>query len=129
MCGLRTLLLAITSCLTGPLQASSAFAQSADLHLFATCAGRLSALMEDQWLIADPGSDQTALQRDALLSLVMAVATPDEEAKAISWRVEAKAAQAELLARARFGQNEKTAALAARQSDELIGMCRSLLLG
>lgn len=129
MCGLRTLLFAITSCLTGVFQASSAFPQNADLHLFATCAGRLSALMEDQWLIADPASDQTALQRDALLSLVAALATPDDEARAISWRVEAKAAQADLLARARFGQNAKTAAQAARQSDELIGMCRSLLLG
>lgn len=128
MCGMKTLI-ALAFGLIALFQAPPIFAQSADLRLFATCAGRLSALMEHQWLLSDPASDQTALQRDSMLSLVAAMTTPDDAARALNWRIEAKAAQATLLARASFGTNETTAARSAQRSDDLLAMCRSLLLG
>ena len=117
MCGMKTLI-ALAFGLTALFQAPPVFAQSADLRLFATCAGRLSALMEHQWLLSDPASDQTARQRKSMLSLVAAMAGPDA-ARALNWRIEAKAAQASLLARARFGTNEATAARSAQRSDLL----------
>ncbi len=129
MCSLKTFLRAILLVLMGSLQAPAAFAQTADLHTFASCAGRLSALMEHQWLLSDPSSDITARQREGMLSIVAALSEPGQEAVALAWRIEAKAAQADLLTRARFDTNEATAAQAARRSDELLGMCRSLLLG
>lgn len=129
MCSLKTLRRATLLVLLGSLQAPDAFAQTADLRTFATCAGRLSALMEHQWLLSDPAADITARQRAAMLSLVAALGEPEQEGAALAWRIEAKAAQADLLTRARFGTNETTAAQAARRSDELLGLCRSLLLG
>lgn len=128
MCGMKTLI-ALAFGLTALFQAPPVFAQSADLRLFATCAGRLSALMEHQWLLSDPASDQTARQRESMLSLVAAMAGPEDATRALNWRIEAKAAQASLLARARFGTNEATAAHSAQRSDDLLAMCQSLLLG
>ena len=109
--------------------ATPGLTQTADAYLFATCAGRLSALMEHQWLISDPAADVTALERDAMLSLVDAVVAPKDRASALGWRVGAKAAQAALLTRARFGTDARAAGLAARQAEEHLGQCRSLLLG
>jgi hypothetical protein len=129
MCGLKTCLRAALPGLLVFLQAPAISAQTADLQTFASCAGRLSALMEHQWLLSDPASDLTARQRDAMLSLVSAMSSPDQEATALTWRIEAKAAQAGLLSLARFGTKDRTAAQAARRSDDLLGMCRSLLLG
>jgi hypothetical protein len=128
MCGMKTLI-ALAFALTALFQAPPIFAQSADLRLFATCAGRLSALMEHQWLLSDPASDQTARQRDSMLSLVLAMTGPQDAARALNWRIEAKAAQASLLAHARFATNDATAARSAQRSDDLLAMCRSLLLG
>jgi hypothetical protein len=129
MCGSRNLLRATILGLLGVLQAPASSAQTTDLRVFASCAGRLSAVMEDQWLLSDPAADVTARQREAMLSLVSAMTEPGQEKVAMAWRVEAKAAQAELLSLARFGLNDATAARAARRSDELLTMCRSLLLG
>lgn len=92
---------------------------------FAACTGRLSALLEHQWLLSDPGAERTALQRDAMWSLAEAALPPEQGAAALHLRVSAKAAQAGLLLTARFGGNVP----AARQSDAWIAACRSLLLG
>jgi|APEBP8051073178_1049388.scaffolds.fasta_scaffold00002_347 hypothetical protein len=131
MCGLRTHIAAILLglALLAPARPLAAADLAPDLHLFATCAGRLSALMEHQWLLSDPLSDQTATERAAMLSLVEAMTPPGGEAGALNWRVEAKAAQAALLAASRRPQNDPTAGTASRRSEELIGACRSLLLG
>jgi hypothetical protein len=129
MGGLKTLLPVIGLGLLGLLQAPTGFAQSADLRVFASCAGRFSALMEEQWLLSDPASDATARQREAMLSLIAAMTVPGQETAALAWRIEAKVAQADLLSLARFGSADATAARAAQRSDELLSMCRSLLLG
>lgn len=129
MCGPRTLLAALFLGLPALGPAGPALAQSSDLAIFATCAGRFSALMEHQWLLSDPGSDETGQQRAAMLSLVDAVTRPGEEPRALNLRIEAKVAQATLYSAASFDRNEKTATQAARRSEELIGACRALLLG
>ena len=96
-------------------------------HLFATCAGRLSALTEFQWLTDGPASEQTARERDAMVSLAKAAAPPETLPHLITWRVNAKAAQAALLQRAAFGHDPK--GIAARRAERLVAACRALLLG
>ena len=128
MCGLRKQTAILIVSLTGALQAPAALGAETDLQIFASCAGRMSALMEHQWLIADPQSGRTAAEREAMLALVGAILVPGEEARAMQWRLEAKAAQADLLTRARFLSDDAAAARAARLSDALLGECRALLL-
>lgn len=87
-------------CLT-LLQAAPAWAD--DLRIFATCTGRLSALMEHQWLMQDPAADRTEAERDAFADLVQAIALPGQARMAMALRIEAKAAMASALQAAEFG--------------------------
>lgn len=93
------------------------------LREFSVCAGRLSALMEHQWLVDGPASEMTARQRDAMLALVEAVLSPEEANRAIQWRIEAKAAQAALLSRAAFAGDPA----AAERADDLLRQCLALV--
>ncbi|PZQ96878.1 MAG: hypothetical protein DI533_15040 [Cereibacter sphaeroides] len=129
MCGLRKIFAASVLTLAMQFQAFPLSAQTPDARTFAFCAGRLSALMEHQWLFSDPLADQTMAQRDAMLALTEAIAAPADQAKLVLWRVEAKTAQAELLNIASFGTNKTTAARAAQRSEELVSACSALLLG
>ena len=52
---LRTIVFSVLSLLS----AGTALASDTPLHTFASCAGRLSAVMEHQWLMRDPASEQT----------------------------------------------------------------------
>ena len=79
--------------------------------------------MEHQWLTDGPSSEHTAQSRETMLSLVEAVMPAGDAAAVMHMRIEAKAAQAALLSRARFGQDP----VAARQADRLIGGCLGLL--
>ncbi|MCF1707252.1 hypothetical protein L0V05_00340 [Tabrizicola sp. J26] len=129
MGGLQRFLAVSSLGLCGIAQTTPALAQTADLDIFATCAGRFSALLEHQWLLSDPRADETERQRTAMLSLVEAVVPSGGEAEALNRRIEAKVALANLLSEATFGRLETTATQAARRSEELIGACRGLLLG
>ncbi len=71
------------------------------LRTFAICTGRLSALMEHQWLMQDPGADSTKAQRDAFDDLIQSVIPPDAS-RTMALRVEAKVATAQALQRADF---------------------------
>ena len=122
MDGLRTL-----ACLALPLLAQPVAAEEAALRLFATCTGRLSAVMEHQWLIGGPGSEATQAARDAMEGLVQAATPPGDEARVMGWRVEAKLAQKALLARAAFGGTGQEGA--ATRAEALVAECRGLLLG
>lgn len=73
------------------------------LHFFATCAGRMSALMEHQWIVDGPASDMTKARRQSVLDVVEALTPPGDEAMVMGWRIEAKAAHAALLAATRHG--------------------------
>ena len=96
------------------------------LRFFATCAGRMSALMEHQWIVDGPASDVTKLHRAAVLDLVAALTPPGDEARVMAWRLEAKAAHAALLAATQYG--ESVAAMrASRRALALYLECEALL--
>ena len=121
---LQTLVCPLPLCLILSGAAPPAAADTAaPLRSFAICAGRLSAVMEHQWLNDGPGSEVTARSRDAMLDLVEAVLPPEQAATALHWRIEAKAAQKALLTRATFTQDP----IAARRSAELIEGCLGLI--
>lgn len=110
------------------------------LHRFASCAGRLSALMEHQWLTNGPASETTGRQRAEMLALLDAIMAPDKARQVLNWRIEAKAAHAALLTRTTFGtgaahpdrsgrshrsdHSKRAQSLATRH----VAQCRALLL-
>ena len=99
MCALKTLAMTLV------VLASSHGAARAMIDLpreFATCAGRYSAMMEHAWLMQAPEAAEYARLRAAFLALVDAV-DDGPGGVTINRRVEAKAAQAELLRMATFG--------------------------
>lgn len=129
MCGLKTIsrALALVLALSPPPAAwAESHAAEDQLHFFATCTGRLSALMEHQWMFDGPASDRTKDRRDAMLSLVDAVALPDDSRRVLLWRVEAKQAQTALLQQAAFGTGQ-AAKNAQRMSDRLMQDCTAAL--
>ncbi len=112
--------------------AQSSLAQSIDsnsqLRTFATCAGRLSAVMEYQWMFDGEASEQTKLQRAAVIDLVEAVMPPDRGRDVLHWRISAKLAQSALLTRATFNDNADDAAWARQQAAQFERACTGLLL-
>lgn len=99
------------------------------LYFFATCSGRLSALMEHQWLLDGPASEDTARTRAEMLSLLQAVTPPDQAATVMQWRISAKVAQASLLSQASFDLDPARAAWAKRRAEGLTAACIAALLG
>lgn len=97
------------------------------LQLFATCAGRLSALMEHQWLFDGPESERTQMQRAAMLDLVAAIMPPGSGRQVLHTRIVAKQAQGALLTRATFNSDPADAAWAADRAAHQITQCTSLL--
>lgn len=90
---------------------------------FATCTGRMSALVEHRWLMArDPA--QAEAEHAAMGDVLDAVLTPDTAIRAMEWRVTAKAAMRALLQRADL-QNDTAAR---DRAAVLIGQCRRLIL-
>ena len=125
MGGLRTLpLLAFSLAMAGapPLRAETL----PDLPHLAACTGRLSALMEHQFLIDGPAADHTKRQRDALADILAALTPDGAEAQAMGWRLEAKAAQAALLSQATFGRDP--GGRAALRAQRLVAACTGFLL-
>ena len=104
------------------------FGPAADpLPMIATCTGRLSALMEYQWLVQDPGADQTQSQRDAMVVLLAAVTPAGGQMRAMSLRIEAKAAAAGVLRQARFNPDVAEAGWAQARVARLVADCAALL--
>lgn len=125
MGGLKTLLaaLVLAAPLAGPARADDGF-----LRQIASCAGRLSAQMEHQWLLSDPGADLTERRRDAFLDVLEAVRTPDRGTEILAWRIDAKMAQASLLRRGTFNGDAEDALWARRQADMILAGCGALIL-
>ena len=122
----------VRSVLLSALLAVAAHPLRADaplVDLFAGCAGRLSAQMEHQWLMGDPGSDRTQARQRAMVALLDTVTPPDLSTRAMALRVEAKQAQATLLRRASFGGNTSEASWARRRASKELAACTGLLLG
>jgi len=111
------------------LSANAAQTQSTDpLQTFAQCAGRLSAVMEYQWMFDGEASEQTALQRADLLDLIEAIKPLDQGRTVLHWRLSAKRAHSALLTRATFNQDSDDAAWALQIAKQQVANCTSLLL-
>lgn len=118
--------------LVGPLAAlppAPLRAMEGTVRTFAVCAGRLSAVMEDQWMFDGPGSEQTELQLHAMVALVEATMEPGTGPQVLDWRINAKVAQRALLAQARLSTDMRLAQTAAARAEALAAECRSMLLG
>ncbi|KAJ55735.1 hypothetical protein ACMU_13695 [Actibacterium mucosum KCTC 23349] len=101
------------------------------LRAFADCAGRFSALEEHQRLFDGPLSAQTARQVQFLNDLIAAMLPDAQETgrEVLSWRIDAKFAQAALLQQAVFGTDNRRANRAQVLATQYIQGCRSLLPG
>jgi hypothetical protein len=99
------------------------------IRTFASCAGRLSAEMEHQWLIGGQGAELTERRRSAMIAVLDALTPIPRDPKIMNWRIEAKAAQAALLARSTFNDDPADADWAFNQAQTLVSACNSLILG
>jgi hypothetical protein len=95
---------------------------------FAVCAGRLSAIMEDQWMFDGPASEQTAEELGAMVSLIEASMPEGAGRQVLAWRIDAKVAQRGLLHQARFARNTRLAETAAARAEALAADCRAMIL-
>lgn len=121
-------ILTIVTLLTG-LSGNVAQAQTADpLQTFAQCAGRLSAVMEYQWMFDGKASEKTALQRADLLDLIEAIMPAGHGRTVLHWRLSAKRAHSALLTRATFNEDTDDAAWALHIAERQVASCTSLLL-
>lgn len=98
------------------------------LYRFASCAGRLSALMEFQWLTDGPASEETRAVRDGMIDLVEAIIPEGHGPKVLAWRIDAKAAQSKLLTAAHFASGQDQANWSMQRAMQQIAECRALLL-
>lgn len=98
------------------------------LREFAVCAGRLSAIMEDQWMFDGPASERTAEELGAMVSLIEASMEPDAGGQVMDWRIKAKVAQRALLAQARLARDARVAEMAAARAEALAASCRAMVL-
>ncbi len=131
MSGLKTYLCAV---LVWMLWTGSAIALPQDAQTraktFATCAGRMSALMEHQWMFDGAASDRTERVRAGFVALVDAtLGGPVTGRQALAWRIDAKMAQARLLQLAQFGTDDRLRRQAKRSAWLYLSECESLLLG
>lgn len=126
MGGLKTFLaaLALAASLPGPASADDDL-----LRTIASCAGRLSAQMEHQWLMGDAEADRTEARRGAMLEILSALAPPGDAPSVLSWRIDAKVAHSSLLTRATFNPDPDDSGWARRQADMMIADCNGLILG
>lgn len=131
MGGLKTfsMLLCLAVLISGTGHMAPAGEADQRLRFFATCAGRLSALMEHQWLFDGPGSEQTRAQRAAMIDVLMAMTPSGAHGSVLNWRIEAKAAHATLLTRATFSEDPATAGRARRLARRHVAECTAHLLG
>lgn len=132
MSGALTYLAVLLSVLATPCLALP-HSPSERARLFAICAGRFSALAEHQRLFDGAASERADARRatfDDLLDAVMPDARdwgmPGD--MALSWRLAAKFAQAELLQRAAFQSDAYIAAQSRQAADRLFDECRVHLL-
>lgn len=98
------------------------------LRAFAVCAGRLSAVMEHQWMFDGPASEVTAVELKAMVTLIDASMPVGEARQVMAWRIDAKVAQRGLLHQARFAQDQRLAKKAAARAEALAAECRAKIL-
>ena len=122
----RPLLAATLALLPVTLKADQ-FSPDTQLHIFATCAGRLSAVVEYEFMEAGAPSAEAQRSHDAVIALVAAVMSQDQSRAVLNWRTSAKRAQFNLLRRSQ-ARNPEDAAWAARRAQALTQECAALVL-
>ena len=130
MSGLKTFLF-LLFCVFGSALApkpTAAGVMDDPLYRFASCTGRLSALMEFQWLTDGPASEETRQLRDMMIELVEAIMPQGQGPKVLAWRIDAKAAQSKLLTSAYFATDSDQALWSMARATQQIDECRALLL-
>ncbi|MGI3165942.1 hypothetical protein [Pseudooceanicola sp. 200-1SW] len=110
----------------GPLRDASLSDGPPPSALFlAECAGRLSALMEHQWLLSSAAAPATEARRARMLARLAAIPAAASPRALLAGRIEAKAAQAALLGRASFARTEAERRAASRLAARLLAPCDS----
>ena len=131
MSGMKTFALCLVLAVFSSLPPARALPLAPDnpVVLFATCVGRLSAMMEHQWMFDGAGSERTEAQRAAMIGLLEAVRPADAGRQVLHLRIEAKMAQAALLTRATFNPDAEEARRALMLAEMRVAECTGLLLG
>ncbi len=114
--------------MTAALSTSAALASPALEHRFAICAGLLSAQVEHQWLLIDPGREITEFRRDAMIDLLDAVSVDANRKTLMAIRIDAKQAHKALLQRATFNKDINDANWAMQRAQAQLRDCSGLLL-
>lgn len=129
MGSLRTLLCSLALGLSSLGQAAPGLAQATPdpMPLLASCTGRLSALMEYQWLLGDASADLTQARRDAMAELLDAVTPAPHKARAMQLRLEAKLATA-LYLRQGLASDEPDRARGRLGFEAMLSGCRALIV-
>ena len=131
MGGMETIIRSLIVCfmmLGAPWVSAQSLSPDQQLRTFAACAGRLSAIMEYQWMFDGEASEVTQAQRTAVLQLIAAVIPEGMGRDVLHWRLSAKLAQSALLTRATFNDDASDAIWASRRAELLMRECTSLLL-
>lgn len=95
---------------------------------FATCAGRMFALLEHHWLISPEKADETQAVHAHFADLIDATMTPDRSSEILATRVEARISFRKMLEASRFNTKTDQQIWAQQRVDHLISECRSMLL-
>jgi hypothetical protein len=101
---------------------------------FSSCAGRFSATAEFRYLFPDRDPSAAEARRDLFAEMLEAVLPHAIDAGLppalpLSIRIEAKAAQADLLHRAAFSADVLASVPARKAADRYIAECEAMLLG
>ncbi|KJZ20507.1 hypothetical protein [Loktanella sp. S4079] len=112
------------------LAATGTSAQTANeqLNFFATCAGRLSAMMEFQWMFDGTQSEETMQQRNDVVRFIEAIMLPEQGREIFQIRIASKQAHSALLTRAVFNDDVADAQWARLQAARLTQECTAMLL-
>lgn len=98
------------------------------LRQFAICAGRLSAVMEDQWMFDGPASERTEAELRDMVALIDALTPEGAARQVLAWRIDAKVAHRALLHQIRFVADRRLSETAAARAEALAAECRSMIL-
>ena len=107
---------------------SSSAAEPTLLRDFATCTGRFSAEVEHSWLMESAEADHKEVLYENMAALLASVTSREDATQALSMRIDAKAAHAQLLLQAAFGWDAVQRASSKQRAAELLSACSSLIL-
>lgn len=119
----------LTALMVAPVAVRAQYlSPEAQLQTFAICVGRLSAVVEYEWMSEGAVSDEAERQRDMAVQLVAAIISNDQSRDVLNWRNAAKNAQFALMTRAEYSDDRAEAAWATQRATLLRQECTSLLL-